>query len=204
MPTEPIVTNIAALDPDGFYSYADYLRWQFGEKVELLKGKLFRMPPAPNLKHQRISFDLGLMLGNHFMAQKCRVFSAPFDVRLLDGKKSLGADQDIYTVVQPDLCVICDKAKLDEQGCVGAPDLIVEILSKGNTAKEMKIKYELYEENGVKEYWVVYPYEENILQFGLNGAGKYELLRIYVTDDHLTSPLFPDLSIPLVKIFAED
>ncbi|SFF40257.1 Uma2 family endonuclease [Thermoflexibacter ruber] len=125
-------------------------------------------------------------------------------MRLYDSKKSQKANKDIYTVVQPDLCVICDKSKLDEQGCIGAPDLIVEILSKGNTTKEMKIKYELYEESGVKEYWVIYPYEENLLQFVLNDKQKYELNSIYVTNDVLTSTLFSDLRVNLEEIFLEE
>jgi Uma2 family endonuclease len=198
------IKDISTLDLNGTYTYADYLRWQFEEKVELIRGKIFKMSPAPNLKHQRISFGLGLVIGNFFRGKKCSVFSAPFDVRLYDSKKSQKANKDIYTVVQPDLCVICDKSKLDEQGCIGAPDLIVEILSKGNTTKEMKIKYELYEESGVKEYWVVYPYEENLLQFVLNDKQKYELNSIYVTNDVLTSTLFPDLRVNLEEIFLEE
>lgn len=200
---EEYVKNISALDLNGTYTYSDYLLWQFEEKVELIKGKIFKMSPAPNLKHQRISFSIGLVLGNFFKGEKCSVFSAPFDVRLYNSKKSQKANKDIYTVVQPDLCVICDDSKLDEQGCIGAPDLIIEILSKGNTEKEMKIKYELYEESGVQEYWVVYPYEENLLQFVLNDQQKYVLKKIYVTNDVVTSTLFADLQVNLEEVFID-
>ena len=89
--------------------------------------------------------------------QKCRVYVAPFDVRLYDRKKSILASEDIHTVVQPDLCVICNPEILDLQGCNGAPDWIIEILSKGNAKRDMQIKYELYQESGVMEYWIVYP-----------------------------------------------
>ncbi|GAB4191315.1 MAG: Uma2 family endonuclease [Thermoflexibacter sp.] len=198
------IKDISRLDLNGTYTYADYLLWQFEEKVELIRGKIFKMSPAPNLKHQRISWQLSGLFFNYFSKHPCKAFSAPFDVRLYDSKKSQKANKDIYTVVQPDLCVICDKSKLDEQGCIGAPDLIIEILSKGNTTKEMKIKYELYEESGVKEYWVIYPYEENLLQFVLNDKQKYELNSIYVTNDVLTSTLFPDLRVNLEEIFLEE
>jgi Uma2 family endonuclease len=198
------IKDISSLDLNGNYSYADYVLWQFEEKVELLKGKIFKMSPAPNLKHQRISWQLSGLFFNYFAKHPCSAFSAPFDVRLYDSKKSKKADKEIYTVVQPDLCVICEKSKLDAQGCVGAPDLIIEILSKGNTEKEMKIKYQLYEESGVKEYWVIYPYEENLLQFVLNEKQKYELRQIYVTKDTVTSDLFTDLSIHLEEVFIEE
>jgi Uma2 family endonuclease len=198
------INDISLLDLNGHYSYADYLLWHFEEKVELLKGKVFRMSPAPNKKHQHISWQLSGHFFNYFKKMPCKVFSAPFDVRLYDSHKSKKANKDIFTVVQPDLCVICDKSKLDEQGCNGAPDLIVEILSKGNTEKEMKIKYQLYEECGVKEYWVVYPYEENILQFVLNSQQKYVLNQVFVTNEKMTSTLFEGLEIPLNEVFEED
>jgi Uma2 family endonuclease len=105
-------------------------------------------------------------------------------------------------VVQPDLCVICDKSKLDEQGCIGSPDLIVEILSKGNSKKEMRIKYDLYEETGVGEYWVVFPYEQVLQQFILE-KGKYQLKGSFAEDDIFKAYLFSDLEIDLAEIFRE-
>jgi Uma2 family endonuclease len=197
------ITDFAALDLSRTYSYADYSRWQFEEKVELIKGRIFRMSPAPNVKHQHVVWKLGGVFFNYFNNAPCRVFPAPFDVRLYDSGKSQRAAQDVFTVVQPDLCVICDRAKLDEQGCNGAPDLVVEILSKGNTTKEMKLKYALYEESGVREYWVIYPYEENLLRFALNAQGRYELQGVYVTDDTVTTGLFPGLAVDLADVFAE-
>ncbi len=197
------ITDLSQLDPNGTYTYADYLTWQFEQAIELIKGKIFPMTPAPNLKHQRISWQLSLAFGNYLNKKSCRAFSAPFDVRLYNAKKSAKANQDIYTVVQPDICIICDRQKLDEKGCLGAPDLIVEILSKGNSAREMKIKYELYQESGVTEYWVVYPYEEILQQFVLDENQQYKLHKTYVTEDTATSFVFPDLAVPLAEIFAE-
>lgn len=190
------VTNINELDLNKIYSYADYLRWKFEERIELLKGRIFKMSPAPNVKHQRISMNLTLGLGTVFDREKCQLFSAPFDVRL---PRKNSEDEQIYTVVQPDLCVICDEEKLDERGCVGAPDLIIEILSPGNSKKEMKNKFEIYEEAGVKEYWVVNPTEENVLIFVLEN-GRYIGLAP-VVDREITSKIFPDLAIHTDKIF---
>ena len=160
------------------------------------------MSPAPNLLHQQISRNLLLDIGNYFRHKSCQVFDAPFDVRLFDRNKSIKANQDIYTVVQPDLCVICDHAKLDSQGCIGAPDWIIEILSKGNSKKEIQTKYALYQEKGVKEYWIVYPYERTIHQFVLHEESQcYHLIKMYADDDLLIPSIFPDLTIDLQTVF---
>lgn len=196
------ITELSQLDLTASYSYADYLTWQLNEAVELIKGKILLMSPAPNVKHQKLSIFLASRLFNYFENKACQVFSAPFDVRLYDRNKSLLANKEIATVVQPDICVICDNSKLDEQGCNGAPDWIIEILSKGNSQKEVKIKHVLYAESGVKEYWLVFPYEEVINQFVLNeDSQRYQLSNSYAGDDVAASHLFPDLKIDLVALF---
>lgn len=190
------ITNINQLDLNKIYSYADYLLWKFEERVELFKGKIFQMSPAPNVKHQEVSMNLAGEIYAVIKGQSCRFFSAPFDVRL---PQKGTEDKDIFTVVQPDLCVICDENKLDKRGCVGAPDLVIEIISPGNSKKEMKYKYELYEEAGVQEYWVVNPLDENITIFSLQN-GKYIGLKPIV-DDYIHSPLFPQLKIHTSDVF---
>jgi len=196
------ITQLSQLDLTANYSYADYLTWQLNEAVELIKGKILLMSPAPNVKHQSISWQLSGALFNYFNHKACKAFSAPFDVRLYDRNKSLLANKEITTVVQPDICVICDSSKLDEQGCNGAPDWIIEILSKGNSQKEVKIKHALYAESGVKEYWLVFPYEEVINQFVLNeDSRQYQLSNSYAGDDVAASHLFPDLKIDLAALF---
>lgn len=112
------------------------------------------------------------------------------------------ASQDIHTVVQPDLCIICRPELLDAQGCNGAPDWIVEILSKGNSKRELKTKYALYEESGVTEYWLVYPEQRAIHQFVLNAQGVYELNAMYTDDDHAVAFLFPELAIEVTGLFT--
>src|SRR6478736_6826824 len=148
--------NEPDFDYAGIYTYADYLKWTIEERLELIKGKIFRMSPAPNRMHQALSMRIANPIYNLLRGQQCQVYTAPFDVRL--PRKSL-KDEDIITVVQPDICVICDPSKLDERGCIGAPDIVVEILSPSNNKKELKNKYEVYEESGVKEYWIVTPQE---------------------------------------------
>ena len=162
-----IITDISQLDPNGTYTYADYLTWKFSEMVELIKGKMMRMS-APNLHHQRISRRITSVLDRYFENKACEYFVAPFDVRLKDSKKAAKANKDILTTVQPDLCVICDATKIDRRGCIGSPDLVVEILSEGNSKKEMRIKYDLYEENEILEYWIVDPEHETLHQFVLD------------------------------------
>jgi Uma2 family endonuclease len=194
---------MSELDLNGTYTYADYLLWRFEERLELIKGKIFKMSPAPSTKHQRIAGQLHGKLFPYFEKHPCQLFIAPFDVRLLDKKKLKKINQDVYTVVQPDLCVICDKNKLDEKGCLGSPDLIVEILSPDSSQKDLKIKYAIYEEVEVKEYWVIFPFSYVLQQFVLNEKGKYELKGNFTEDEVFTAHLFPDLEINLGEVFME-
>ena len=198
------ITQLTDLDLDKTYSYADYLTWRFDEAVELLRGKISLMSPAPNINHQSISRNLLVEIGYYLKNKPCKVFDAPFDVRLYDRKKSVLANQEIYTVVQPDLCVICDASKLDIRGCLGAPDWIIEILSKSTAQKDTQTKYQLYQEAGVKEYWLVYPYEALVSQFVLNGQTEsYQLLKMYSRQDQAVPFLFPELSIDLHDVFSK-
>jgi Uma2 family endonuclease len=186
-------------DPSVSYTYADYLQWKFEERVELFKGRILRLS-APNRKHQEISRDILLSMGSFLKEKRCQLFSAPFDVRLpVKNKKK---DTEITTVVQPDICVVCDESILDARGCCGAPDLIIEILSPGNSRKEIKLKFELYEEAGVKEYWVVYPGEESVAVFAINKNGKYDGAKLYAGGDIINSSAVPGLAITLTDIFT--
>ena len=156
-------------EPDltGTYSYSDYLTWQWTEMTELIRGKIYKMSPAPGSTHQEVSMKLTLDIGNFLKGKKCQLFSAPFDVRLpLSSKQK--TDKQITTVVQPDLCVVCDPSKIDERGCLGAPDWIIEILSMHTSAKDLREKFDVYEEADVKEYWVVHPQEQTVLVYTLD------------------------------------
>jgi Uma2 family endonuclease len=197
------ITDISQLDPNGIYSYADYLTWQFEQAVELIKGRILRMA-APNRKHQDISWQLSGRFFNAFKDLPCKAYAAPFDVRLLDKKKSLRANKEVLTVVRPDLCVICDKEKLDDKGCIGAPDLIIEILSASNSKKEMRTKKELYEENEVKEYWIIDPTHETLFQYCLQENSLYAPPLILVNDETVQSSVFPTLTIDLMELFESE
>lgn len=188
-------------DPSLNYTYADYLKWNFEERVELIKGKIFKMCAAPAPKHHQVSIKLSSRLFNFLEWKKCQVYAAPFDVRLPVEKKK--RDNQITTVVQPDICIICDETKIDDRGCCGAPDLIIEILSPGNTKKEVKIKFELYEEAGVKEYWIVYPAEENIAVFLLGENRKFNGAKIYAAGDLIRSNSVSGLTIDVNDIFIK-
>ncbi len=199
-----VITDISQLDPDKHYTYADYLTWKFDETVELIKGKILKMSPAPRTRHQRISWKLTFFIESILQKTKCNAFAAPFDVRLYDKTKSQKARKEIHTVVQPDLCIICDQNKIDEYGCMGAPDLIVEILSPGNSTKEMRTKFNLYEESGVKEYWIVDPEHQTVHLFYADEQDKYQLSKIYLYEDILQSVIFPELKINLKEVFPEE
>jgi len=184
----------------GVYSYADYLTWEFEEMVEIIKGKVFKSAAAaPRRIHQKISGNIFTKLHIFLKNKPWDVFSAPFDVRLpVKSKKN----EDIFTVVQPDISVICDKPKLDDLGCIGAPDLIVEILSPGNNKKELKNKYEVYEESGVKEYWVVSPYELTLLVYTLTN-GKYVPSKLFTVGDIVESKCISGFKLDLEEVFAD-
>ncbi len=194
-----MITSLDQLDLKKRYSYADYLKWRFDEYVELIQGKIFKMSPAPSRRHQRISSNILTQFLRTFDSKSCQVYHAPFDVRLVNNKKST-SDEKIFTVVQPDICVICDPSKLDDRGCLGAPDLIVEILSPATRQKDLNEKYQLYEAAGVREYWIVQPGDATIAAFYLEN-GKYHLRKIYGAEEQLTPHIFPDFVLDLPGVF---
>lgn len=188
------ITSLNQLDlVNGIYSYADYLVWKIKERVELLKGKILEMS-VPSPIHQEISGNLQGALFVFLRNSKCKLYTAPFDVRFPQKGES-----QVYTVVQPDLCVVCDFEKIDSKGCVGAPDLVVEILSPGNSKKEMKSKFALYQEEGVREYWVVDPERE--LVFVYVADNKKFKPTIPIADDYVYSTIFPDFKIHTSDLF---
>jgi Uma2 family endonuclease len=189
------ITSLSQLDLTLTFTYADYLSWLFPERVELIKGHL-RMMPAPSNKHQKLSGNLYYEIARFLKKRPCQVRYAPFDVRL----KRTVEDNEVTTVVQPDLCVVCDPKLFDEKGCNGAPDMIIEILSESTSKHDLVTKYELYEEAGVGEYWVVYPYEKVIDVFYLN-AGKYFLAKKYIENDLMEVKTLPGLVIDMKDIF---
>lgn len=196
---EPI-TQFSQLDLSKTYSYADYLTWKFDEFVELIKGKVMRPMAGPRRMHQVYSGNIFSAIHQSLKRNPCQVYSAPFDVRLTTG--GANGNQQIQTVVQPDICIICDPSKLDDQGCVGAPDWIIEIVSPGNTSHDTRTKFDLYEENGVREYWIVFPGLKNVAAYILE-AGKYQLTAEYSAPGPLPVTILPGLALEWADIFTE-
>lgn len=191
-----VITNISQLDLNKQYTYADYLTWQFSERVELIKGWVYKMSPAPKRRHQAVQMALSNLLYNS-LVEKCSIYTAPFDVLLNSDGKS--------TIVQPDISIICDKTKLTEQGCTGAPDLVIEILSLSTSKKDYGVKYDLYAENGVKEYWIVNP-ELNSVEVYVLENSNYTLYKEFIATQTMLyayGKLFPNLKLKMEDIFKE-
>ncbi len=140
----------SALNPR--FTYGDYRLWMGDERWELIDGEAYLMSPAPSRRHQKASMGLAVQIGNFLVGRPCQVYAAPFDVRLPEDDEK---DDAVATVVQPDIAVICDPSKLDDAGCRGAPDWIIEILSPSTSARDRVDKRDLYQRHGVREYWVL-------------------------------------------------
>ena len=173
------------------YSYADYAQWPGDERWELIDGVPYAMT-APQRLHQDIVFELGRQVGNYLQGKPCKGYTAPFDVRL---PRQNEADTKVETVVQPDLSVICDPSKLDKQGCRGAPDWIVEVLSPSTALKDMDTKRSLYQRHGVQEYWIIHPEDRWILVYTLDAQGRYGQPGVFGMDEPTVVQRFPELSI---------
>jgi Uma2 family endonuclease len=194
-----MITDINELDFTKQYTYADYLTWRFQERVELIKGWVYKMSPAPSRLHQQISQTMSSEIYNYLKGNSCEVYSAPFDVRLINKPKS-STDKEVINVVQPDICVICDVSKLDDKGCFGAPEFIIEIINKGNTKRDVQQKFELYQENGVLEYWIVQPGDGIVTVFDLEND-KYQMRKIYSEEDVIEVAVVSGLSIDMKMVF---
>lgn len=186
---------------DQKWTYADYLTWDEGQRWELIKGEAYCMSPAPGVTHQRVAGRLFRPLSVHLQVKPCEVFFSPFDVRL--SEQADASDNYVETVVQPDLLVVCDKTKLDERGCNGAPDLVIEITSPSTAKMDLTVKYDLYEKHGVKEYWIILPAEHTLLVYKRSENGTFGAADRYAGDDQVPVPLLGDLVIDLAELFAE-
>jgi Uma2 family endonuclease len=203
-----------------FFTYADYKEWELdeGERFEIIYGEAYAMA-APNARHQEILGGLFNQFYNYLQDKPCKVYPAPYDVRLFYKE-----DESDDTVVQPDITVVCDEKKRGHEGCRGAPDLVIEILSPSNTAIEMERKLKLYQEAGVREYWIVDPENNGVtvyrLQERIDNApneesskeGMFALVKpedkviltyTYKSADTIPVAVFPDLNITLEQVFAD-
>jgi Uma2 family endonuclease len=193
---------VAYQSPKQRYTYADYLTWDDDIRRELIDGFAYELS-APVRKHAKITMNLSALILWFIKKRKgkCEVYHAPFDVRLSPTGET--ADDKIFTVVQPDICVICDPSKLDWRGCIGAPDLIVEALSPGTAKRDLNDKFRLYEATGVREYWIVDTEKQILTIFIMQENGKYGKGVVYAKNDKAPVYIFKGLKIDLEKLFAE-
>ncbi len=181
------------------FTYADLLSWPAEERWELIDGVAYDMTPAPSPGHQAISIELASQFHVFLRGKSCRAFPAPFDVRLPgDAEDAMTSS----TVVQPDLTIVCDREKLDRRGCVGAPTLVVEILSPETETKDWREKFHLYERAGIPEYWIISPAKQMLMVFTRDEQGRYKAPAIYNRDDQVPVGVLPGLTITLAEVFA--
>ena len=183
------------------YSYEDYLKLDDGNRYEIIDGDIYDMSPAPSFTHQNISMELSTILHTFFKDKKCRVLAAPFDVRLSRKSKK---NSDIINTVQPDISVICDEKKIDEKGCLGAPDMIIEIISPSSASRDHILKKDLYEKHGVKEYWLVDPINHITTIYRLNKKSSYGAAEIFDEKAKVPVQLFDGLVIDFEAVFSQE
>lgn len=183
----------------GTYTATDYLTWQMEEMVELIRGKVFRMSPAPSTGHQRVVGDLHKQVVRYEEdIRPCSVWLARTDVYLIHAGEDY---RQTRNVVQPDLFIVCDQKKIQLRGCIGAPDFVVEVLSPSTSKKDASLKLELFREYQVREYWMISVPERMIFVHVLNETGKY-ISRSPVVEGQTLSPQgFPQIKVDLTELF---
>jgi Uma2 family endonuclease len=180
------------------YTYSDYLAWDDNQRWEIVNGEAYDMSPGPGTAHQLIAAELMRQIANQLEGRPCNALPAPFDVRLPLGEEK---EEDIENIVQPDISIICDSSKLDEKGCLGAPDIIIEILSPSSVRRDKLEKFNLYEQAGVKEYWLVSQADKMVEVFTLGETGKYGRPAIYGESSTIPFNTIKDITIDFSKIF---
>lgn len=181
------------------YTFADVLTWDESERIEIIDGEAFMMAP-PSRTHQKISGEIFRQLANYLEGKKCEVYHAPFGVRLFEEDGDY--PEDVDTMVEPDISVVCDHSKLDDHGCKGAPDMIIEILSPSTRRHDRMTKFELYRRAGVREYWIVDPDSKDVQSFVLDG-GRYFVKGYGTAEDKMKVDVLEDCVIDLSAVFAE-
>lgn len=181
------------------YSFADYLAWPEGERAELIEGAVV-MLASPSRAHQAASIALASQLYQFLTGKPCEAYAAPFAVRLFEGAGD--APESVDTVVEPDISVICDHDKLDEHGCKGAPDLVIEILSPSTQRHDRVTKFNLYQQAGVKEYWIVNTEDKTVQVFSLT-EGVLRPIESYGKSELAKSRVLEGCEIDLTKVFPE-
>ena len=186
--------------PKDRYTFADCLTWDENERIEIINGEAVMMAP-PSRTHQEVSGALFAQLYTFLEGKKCRVYSAPFAVRLFE--KDGDTPEDVDTMVEPDISVVCDSSKLDDAGCKGAPDLVMEILSPSTMRHDRFTKFNLYQRAGVREYWIVDPSSNSVQVFVLED-GNYKAQDFGTVGDIIKVNVLDGCFIELSKVFPAD
>jgi len=195
--TETEEVKEPVIDYNKVYTYGDYLKLEIEEMVEIIRGKIFRISPAPKVKHQSISRNLLSIIYLALKGKTCEVFNAPIDVVLpIANKKRTKSN----TVVQPDICVICDPKIIEENAVFGVPDFVIEIIAGKDVKRDTQYKFSVYEEAGVGEYWIVFG-EMRFVEVYILENGKYQRLNAFSEDDIIPVKTLPGLSISIDDIF---
>lgn len=182
------------------FTFADCLTWNGDERFEIINSEAF-MLATPSRIHQEICFEVGRQLGNYLEGKQCKVYPAPFAVRLFeqDGDRP----EDVDTMVEPDISVVCDRSKLDKHGCKGAPDMIVEVLSPSTQRHDQLVKLNLYQRAGVREYWIVDPENKTVRVLLQTGDGTLRIHEVYRREDVAKVNVLDGCFIELSKVFSE-
>lgn len=178
------------------YTYEDYLGWSDDKRWELIDGTPY-MQAVPSPRHQEVLTELLKEFAVYLSGKPCKVYPAPFCVRLPNKEQSSNTNN----VVEPDISIICDKSKIDDRGCNGAPDLVIEIISPSSVKMDRVLKFNKYEKAGVKEYWIVEPEQNLVSVFVLQNNNRYNRPEMYSDTDKIKVGLFPELEIGLKNIF---
>lgn len=182
------------------YTYADVLSWDESERIELIYGDPVMMAP-PSRAHQKVVSELNRQIGNYLYGKRCEVYPAPFGVRLFEEKED--SPYNVDTLVEPDLTVVCDLDKLDDAGCKGAPDLVIEILSPSTQRHDRVTKFNLYQRAGVREYWIVDPDSRVVSVYTLE-EGVYHAAAVYSGSAHVPVGVLEDCQIDLEPVFPKE
>lgn len=182
------------------YTFADVLSWDEDERIEIISGKVFMMA-TPSRIHQKITGELFRQLANFLEGKQCEVYAAPFGVRLFE--QDGDSEENVDTVVEPDISVVCDRSKLDKRGCKGAPDMIVEVLSPSSLRHDRLVKLNLYQQAGIREYWIIDPENRAVQVFLQDGSGSLRICEEYGSRDVAKVNVLDGCFIELSKVFSE-
>lgn len=181
------------------YTFADYLTYPEDERWEIIDGVPY-LQASPTPLHQEVLTELVRQMANYLKDKSCKVYPAPFCVRLPLGTEK--NENEVKNIVEPDISIICDKSKIDDKGCNGAPDMIIEVISPSSIKMDRVVKFNKYEKAGIKEYWIVEPEQKLVSVVVLQINQKYGRTEIYTEDNKIAVSILPDLVIDLREVFT--